>query len=126
MEGFNWITYKKLNLDLQHAGLKTKQEFEKHWINYGKAERRKCSIDLSKEYPNFNWLHYKKLNPDLVLAGLESKDEIEDHFIEYGRIENRPYLIHTEPIINSNKILVFKHRNDIQNNKYHYIYYYLL
>ena len=56
MEGFNWITYKKLNLDLQQVGLKTKQEFEKHWIDYGKAEGRKCSIDLNKEYPLKFWL----------------------------------------------------------------------
>jgi hypothetical protein len=117
MEGFNWITYKKLNLDLQQVGLKTKQDFEKHWINYGKAEGRKCSIDLTKEYPDFNWLIYKQINPDLTLAGLETKDELEDHFIEYGRAENRTYIINPKPIIKSNKILVFKHHKDIQNNK---------
>jgi hypothetical protein len=117
MEGFNWITYKKLNLDLQTVGLVTKEQFESHWINYGKGEGRKYYIDLSKEYPSFNIENYKKLNPDLALAGICSKDQLEDHFIEYGRHENRPY--HIQPTINikSNNILVFQKHTESNENK---------
>jgi hypothetical protein len=117
MENFNWITYKKLNPDLPRVGLITKEEFESHWINYGKAEGRKYYIDLAKEYPNFNAENYKTLNPDLELAGITCKDKLEEHFIEYGRHEGRPYHIQPTKIIKSNNILVYQKTTIDNENK---------
>jgi hypothetical protein len=107
MEDFDWNIYKKLNIDLQKFGVHTKDDFENHWLLFGKNEGRKCSINLYKEYPNFNWLEYKNLNPDLETANIITKKQLEDHFIEYGRVENRSYYITKKEEIKSNNILFF-------------------
>jgi glycosyltransferase involved in cell wall biosynthesis len=38
---FNWEVYKRLNPELVRAGLKTKQQFQNHYLMYGKKEGRK-------------------------------------------------------------------------------------
>jgi hypothetical protein len=38
---FNWINYKALNPDLANSGLKTRKEYERHYITRGKKEGRK-------------------------------------------------------------------------------------
>jgi hypothetical protein len=116
MEDFDWTIYKKLNLDLQKAGLVTREQFEKHWLVFGKKEGRRCYIDLYEEYPNFNTGDYKALNPDLEFAGITTKKELEDHFIEYGRVENRPYFIPITNTIKSNNFLVYSKKTDVNPN----------
>jgi hypothetical protein len=44
---FNWEIYKKLNPDLVKAGLRTKQQFERHYMFFGRKEGRKI-INITK------------------------------------------------------------------------------
>ena len=90
---FNWELYRSFNPDLVGAGLKTKQDFERHYINYGMKEGRKGSMLPN----NFNWMIYIQLNPDLIKAGLKTKEQVERHYLLYGIKENRKYDI-TKPI----------------------------
>lgn len=107
---FNWELYRNLNPDLTKAGLKTKQDFERHYINYGWKEGRKGGMIPN----NFNWQIYKQLNPDLIKAGLITKQQLEKHYIDHGIKEKRKYFVTQlvkEPgslpvqVSNSNKIL---------------------
>lgn len=95
---FDWEIYRELNPDLTKAGLKTKQEFEKHYLVHGIKEGRKFTRTVPK---NFNWVTYKQLNPDLSRAGLSTKQELERHYLVNGIKEKRKYIANTK----SEKIL---------------------
>ena len=43
---FNWEMYRELNPDLVKAGLRTKQQYERHYMMYGKRECRKVNKDI--------------------------------------------------------------------------------
>ncbi len=86
---FYWELYRNFNPDLTKAGLRTKQEFERHYINFGKKERRTGGVLPN----NFNWLVYRNLNPDLTKAGLITKEQVERHYICHGIKEKRKYCV---------------------------------
>ena len=90
---FNWELYRNLNPDLIKAGLKTKQEFERHYLNHGIKEGRRGG----KIPNNFNWQVYRQLNPDLIRAGINTKEQTERHYICYGIREKRKYFV-TAPL----------------------------
>jgi hypothetical protein len=80
---FNWIVYKALNPDLT---FNTKIEFERHYLEYGRKERRPCSI--YSLYPDFNYTNYKDNYTDL---NYYNKLDLEVHWILVGRKEGRTY-----------------------------------
>jgi hypothetical protein len=87
---FHWRQYTYINKDLQF--IKTKKEAIKHYINYGKYEKRKYKIDNTnyKLYipDDFNWRNYLDINKDL---NIRSKKKAIIHYILYGK--NRKYKI---------------------------------
>ena len=84
---FSWDIYRELNPDLIKAGLKTKSEFENHYIVNGRREKR--AFHLYQKYPDFNPLQYKLNNIDLQKMNIP---QLEHHWLFYGRKENRTYL----------------------------------
>ena len=83
---FNWKIYKELNPDLEKAGLKTKQDFERHYIIHAKRDLRHYT--LYQAYPDFDLLGYRKNNSDLQHM---SNEQLEIHWIKNGRYESRIY-----------------------------------
>jgi hypothetical protein len=43
---FNWEVYRDLNPDLIRAGLRTQQQYERHYVMYGRREGRKFNNDI--------------------------------------------------------------------------------
>jgi hypothetical protein len=90
---FNWLGYRDLNPDLTKAGLKTSDQFYKHYITNGIKEMRKFNLILPNNTVSeprvFNWELYRKFNPDLVKAGLITREQLEKHFINFGLKEGR-------------------------------------
>lgn len=80
---FNWRVYKALNPDLT---FNTQVEFERHYLEYGKRERRPFSI--YSQYPDFNYKNYQDNYKDLNYYG---KIDLETHWILTGRKEGRTY-----------------------------------
>ena len=80
---FNWRVYKVLNPDLKFS---TQVEFERHYLEYGKKEKRPFSI--YNLYPDFNYINYKNNYKDLNYYG---KLDLELHWIVKGRKEGRTY-----------------------------------
>lgn len=80
---FNWKIYKLLNTDLK---FKIPIEFERHYLEYGRKERRPCSV--YSFYPDFNYkqyqLNYKELQYYSFL-------DLEVHWMTIGRKEGRTY-----------------------------------
>jgi hypothetical protein len=76
---FSWIIYRELNRDLITAGLKTKEEYERHFIRHGKNEGRKWNI--YQIYPYFN--PYIYINNYKQLNGLNI-EQIELHWLNIG------------------------------------------
>jgi hypothetical protein len=85
---FNWEIYKELNPDLLKAGLRTREDYEKHFLVHGLKECRP-GIPSNK----FDWQIYRQLNPDLIKAGLNTKEQLEKHYMINGIKENRKYCI---------------------------------
>lgn len=90
---FSWEIYKELNPDLIKVGLKTKSEFETHYIENGKRENRFFCI--YQKYPDFNPIQYKLNYPDLQKL---NNQQLEWHWIFHGRKEKRSYLPSKYPI----------------------------
>jgi hypothetical protein len=88
---FNWIIYKELNPDLEKAGLKTDQEFERHYLVHGRYENR--NISIYNEYPDFKPEIYKALYGDLQHMNTQ---DLEIHWLLHGRYENRNISIYNE------------------------------
>jgi GR25 family glycosyltransferase involved in LPS biosynthesis len=117
---FNWEIYRELNPDLEKAGLKTKQDFERHYIIHCKPDKRNYS--LYQVYPDFDLNIYRSKNSDLSNF---SDNMLELHWLKHGRHENRIYRkdIHINNIIdnsvfnNIDKILYInlEHRKDRNN-----------
>ena len=84
---FSWEIYKELNPDLINVGLKTKSEFETHYIENGKRENR--AFCIYQKYPDFNPIQYKLNYPDLQIL---NNQQLEWHWIFHGRKEKRSYL----------------------------------
>ena len=87
---FNWKQYKNNYSDLSNI-FTTKEEFENHWLQFGRYENRTYLHLLYKEYPNFNWEQYKNNYSDLSNI-FTTKEEFENHWLQFGRYENRTYL----------------------------------
>jgi hypothetical protein len=90
---FSWDIYRELNPDLIKAGLKTKSDFENHYKENGRREKR--AFHLYQKYPDFNPLHYKSLHRDLQSMTIS---QLEIHWLFHGRHENRSYLLNPNPI----------------------------
>lgn len=98
---FNWEVYKELNLDLEKAGLKTKQDFERHYIVHAKRDNRQYS--LYQLYPDFNPINYSRNYDDL--RGL-SVYNLEAHWIKHGRKEGRKYQSIGKPAVTNKFTLI--------------------
>ena len=83
---FNWEIYKELNPDLIRSGLRTKQQYDRHYMMYGKREGRKCNI--LQLYPDFNHDDYKNNYDDLKNM---DNTQLELHWLMYGKQEGRIY-----------------------------------
>lgn len=80
---FNWRVYKLLNPDLPFS---TKVEYERHYLEYGRKERRPCSV--YNLYPDFNHNQYRSNYKELqYYSGLD----LEIHWMTIGRKEDRTY-----------------------------------
>ncbi len=80
----NWLIYKELNPDLYEAGLRTQEEYESHYLMWGKCEGRLYNIN--QVTPNFNHQIYKSIYNDLVDM---TNTQLELHWLEWGRKEGR-------------------------------------
>jgi hypothetical protein len=80
---FNWKIYKLLNTDLQ---FKMPIEFERHYLEYGKKERRPFSI--YNFYPDFNYYQYRLNYKDLEYYSIS---DLELHWMTIGKKEGRTY-----------------------------------
>jgi glycosyl transferase family 25 len=83
---FNWQVYRELNPDLVNAGLKTPEQFNRHYLTHAKLDKRDFSI--YQLYPDFNPINYKNNNNDLVNLSIAA---LELHWIKSGRFEKRVY-----------------------------------
>jgi hypothetical protein len=79
----NWRIYKILNPDLKFG---TQIEYERHYLEYGKRERRPCSI--YSFYPDFDYKQYQLNYVDLKYY---NKPDLEVHWISVGSKEYRTY-----------------------------------
>lgn len=96
---FNWLIYKKLNPDLEAAGLKTQTEIVKHYNMFGIKEKRNCNVyDV---YRDFDWKQYQINYSDLSHM---NRSELETHWIIHGVHERRSYYI-LEPFKYIDKII---------------------
>jgi hypothetical protein len=102
---FNWKKYIELNNDLNHV--KNKLEAWEHWINHGKNEGRKCSLEeietkietkietidknIENEKNMFDWKKYIEINNDL--NHIKNKEEAWEHWINHGKNEGRNFYI---------------------------------
>jgi glycosyl transferase family 25 len=84
---FNWQIYRELNPDLVKAGLKTKNDFERHYIIHANIDKR--NWNLYNIYPTFNPIAYKNRYSDL--SNINTIEGLELHWIMYGRHEGREY-----------------------------------
>jgi hypothetical protein len=84
---FDWEMYSALNPDLNKARLVTKQQIEKHFIRFAKAENR--VHDIYQVYPDFKPEIYREIYCDLKNM---NKRELELHWLRYGRYEGRRYI----------------------------------
>lgn len=80
---FNWKIYKLLNTDLT---FQRPIEFERHYLEYGRKERRPFSI--YNFYPDFNYNQYKLNYKDLQYYSIS---DLEYHWMTIGRKEGRTY-----------------------------------
>jgi hypothetical protein len=83
---FDWEMYSALNPDLNKARLVTKQQIEKHFIRFAKAENR--VYDIYQVYQDFNPEIYREIYSDLKRM---NKRELELHWLRHGRYEGRIY-----------------------------------
>jgi GR25 family glycosyltransferase involved in LPS biosynthesis len=83
---FNWKVYRELNLDLVNAGLKTEEQFNRHFLIHGRRDKRLNSV--YQLYPDFNPIAYKRNNSDLSNLSIPA---LELHWIKFGRFEKRIY-----------------------------------
>lgn len=76
-ETFDWETYLELNRDLKDAGINTREEAIRHWLQHGKQENR--------EYI-FDWCSYiKKYN--LISQSIDTKIKAINHWLDNGHHE---------------------------------------
>ncbi|MEM0354268.1 MAG: DUF5672 family protein [Thermoplasmata archaeon] len=105
-KNFDWELYLASNKDLLDAGLKTKDDAIRHWINYGQYEDRKM-VALPSD---FDWEYYLIYHRDLIDEGLKTRLDALIHWIYYGRYEKRKYdntnIIDWELYLASNKDLL--------------------
>jgi hypothetical protein len=79
----NWQVYKTLNPDLK---FNTRIEYERHYLEYGKRERRRVSV--YNLYPDFDYKQYQSNYIDFYYY---SKNDLELHWITNGIAEKRTY-----------------------------------
>jgi hypothetical protein len=80
---FDWRIYRELNPDLTYN---TQIEYERHYLEHGRRERR--IISIYSQYPDFNYTEYKHNYKDL---NYYSKTDLEVHWLLIGRKEGRTY-----------------------------------
>jgi hypothetical protein len=83
---FDWEMYSALNPDLNKSGFVTKQQLEKHYIIFARAENR--VYDIYQVYQDFNPQIYREKYIDLQKM---NKRELELHWLRHGRYEDRTY-----------------------------------
>jgi len=124
---FDWETYIKINPDLKH--LKNIEEAWNHWINHGKDEGRKYSINdeknddkkddkintISNTTNDFDWETYIKINPDL--KHLTTIEDAWNHWINHGINEGRQYYKKNEMYDNFDWRKYIKKNLDLNNIK---------
>jgi hypothetical protein len=91
--------YRELNPDLIKVGLKTKSDFDTHYIENGKRENR--SFCIYQKYPDFSPIQYKINYPDLQKL---NNQQLEWHWIFHGRKEKRSYLPYKYSIVDTKHI----------------------
>jgi hypothetical protein len=79
----NWRIYKFLNPNLK---FETRIEYERHFVEYGKRERRRYSV--YNLYPDFDHKQYKTNYFDLYHYSIS---DLELHWLTTGVIEKRTY-----------------------------------
>jgi hypothetical protein len=84
---FNWEIYRELNHDLIRAGLRTKQQYDRHYMMYGRREGRK--FNTFQVYPDFSHDGYRNHYEDL--KGMNN-EQLELHWLRYGIKEGRKYI----------------------------------
>ena len=105
---FVWEIYKELNPDLIRVGLRTKQQYERHYMMYGKREGRKCNI--LQLYPDFSHHSYRDNYEDLKDM---NNEELELHWLQHGIKECRNYNIlnNSNSLINSKSLKILFNNN---------------
>jgi len=101
---FNWKTYIKLNNDL--TVLTNKTDAVKHYLDYGKNEKRPYKINLPND---FDWKQYIALNKDL--REITNKKDAVTHYTIFGFFEKRNYKKCSKIILDnliSNKKISYK------------------
>jgi hypothetical protein len=83
---FDWLIYRELNKDIKNHGLLSQEQVTKHYIEYGKKEKR--PYNLYTVYPDFNHTTYKTNYTDLQQF---TKNQLERHWVEFGHKEKRTY-----------------------------------
>ena len=85
-KSFQWEIYRGLNPDLEQNGIVSQSSVEKHYQEFGIAEKRIYRVQDA--YPGFDPVRYRLLNADLKDL---SEDQLERHWVLHGRFENRRY-----------------------------------
>jgi hypothetical protein len=80
---FNWRIYKELNPDLTFS---SKDEYERHYLEHGKKERR--LFNIYDFYPDFNYTQYRLNYKELESYSIS---DLEFHWITIGCKEGRIY-----------------------------------
>ncbi len=90
---FDWLIYRELNPDIKKNGLLTQDQVTRHYLQFGRKERR--PYNLYTVYPEFNYITYKKNYKDLQNF---TRQQLERHWVEYGHKEKRTYRSKTNKI----------------------------
>jgi glycosyl transferase family 25 len=91
---FNWEIYRELNPDLIMLGLRNKNQYNRHYMIYGKQQGKKYNIFI--DYPDFNHDGYRANYEDVKNM---NNEHLELHWICCGIKEGRKYTnnINIEP-----------------------------
>jgi hypothetical protein len=113
---FNWEIYKELNPDLIRVGLKTKQQFERHYMMYGHKEKR--AINIFQKYPDFNRSQYKKNYSELQSF---NNIQVDLNWLRYGVKNKRTYKVIKEikeiKEISKDTLVLLKNSYNLDNNE---------
>jgi hypothetical protein len=86
---FSWLDYLFLNKDLFKKGKIDEISVLKHFLDFGRFEKRRYKFSLP---PDFNWENYLEKNKDLRMSGIAGEKSAKAHWVNFGSIEGRKYL----------------------------------